>query len=120
LFEHGVFIIAAILGILKTGKIYIPLDPALPTARTSEMLRDSQAKLLLTNAKNLSQARELVQDGQLILNCDDVDPSAAAENLNRPIASQMPALILYTSESTGRPKGVLHNHRNILVEASNY
>ena len=84
------------------------------------MLQDSQAKLLLTNSHNLAQARELAQDGQLVLNCDDVDASPAAENLNQPIASQTPALILYTSGSTGRPKGVLHNQRNILVEASNY
>jgi amino acid adenylation domain-containing protein len=120
MFEHGVFIMAAILGILKTGRIYVPLDPALPDARRSEMLQDSQAKLLLTDSENLSQARQLAQDQQYVLNCDDLDITMAAENPKRNIAARAPPLILYTSGSTGRPKGVLHSHRNILLEASNY
>ena len=120
LFEHGAFVIAAILAILKTGRIYVPLDPALPAARMSEMFQDCQAKLLLADSKNLSQARQLAQDGQNVLNCDDLDITTAAGNLDRKMSAQTPALILYTSGSTGRPKGVLHSQRNILVEASNY
>src|SRR5712692_7533435 len=57
LFEQGAFIIAAILGVLKAGKIYVSLDPAFPHARTAYMLEDSQARLLLTNTKHLSQAQ---------------------------------------------------------------
>ena len=119
-FEHGAFIIAAILGILKAGKIYVSLDPALPQMATAYMLEDSQAKLLLTYTKHLSQARRLAQGGQQILNCDDVDTSIATGNLDRPIFPETCALILYTSGSTGRAKGVLHNHRNVLVETRNY
>jgi amino acid adenylation domain-containing protein len=119
LFDHGAFNIAAILGILKAGKIYVSLDPAIPQARTREMLEDSQAKLLLTDAKRFGQARELTQGGQEILNCDELNPNIASENLDLPIGPEACALILYTSGSTGRPKGVLHNHRNILVETRN-
>ena len=117
LFEHRALIIAAILGTLKAGRIYVPLDPTLPAARKAEMLQDCQAKFLLTNSKNLLQARELAEDRQVILNCDDLEVGVAAENLGRKIAADQPALILYTSGSTGRPKGVLHSHRNLLVEA---
>ena len=120
LFEHGALTIAAILGTLKAARIYVPLDPTLPAARQAAMLQDCQAKLILTNSKNLSQARELAQDGQVIVNCDDLQVDAAAENPDRKIAADQPALILYTSGSTGRPKGVLHSHRNLLVEARNY
>jgi amino acid adenylation domain-containing protein len=120
LFEHGAFLIAAILAILKAGKIYMSLDPADPDARTASMLEDSQAKLLLTDTKHLSQARQLAQGGQAILNCDDVDASIATENLDRLISPETCAFILYTSGSTGRPKGVLHNHRNVLVETRTY
>jgi amino acid adenylation domain-containing protein len=120
LFEHGAFVIAAILGVLKAGKIYMPLDPTDPYTRIGSMLEDSQAKLLLTNTKQLSQARQLAQAGQRVLNCDDLDASVATGNLDLSISPETCALILYTSGSTGRPKGVLHSHRNILVDARNY
>ena len=120
LFEHGVFIIAAILGILKAGKIYVSVDPAFPHTRAAHMLEDSQAKLLLTDTKHLFQAQQLARGVQKILNCDDLDTSIATGNLNRPVSAETCALILYTSGSTGRPKGVLHNHRHILVEMRTY
>jgi non-ribosomal peptide synthetase component F len=105
LLEQGIFIVAVILGILKAGKIYVPLDPASPHPRTAYMLEDSGARLLLTNTKHLSQAQGLAQGGQHVLDCDDVDPSIATGNLGRPISPETCALILYTSGSTGRPKG---------------
>jgi amino acid adenylation domain-containing protein len=120
LFDHGAFVIAAILAVLKAGKTYMSLDPADPDARTAYMLEDSRAKLLLTNTKHLSKARQLAQGGQAILNCDDLDAGIATGNLDRRIAPETCALVLYTSGSTGRPKGVLHNHRNILVETRTY
>ena len=84
------------------------------------MLEDSQAKLLLTDTKHLSQARQLAQGGQSILNGDDIDAGIATGNLDQLISPETCALILYTSGSTGRPKGVLHNQRNILVETRTY
>src|SRR6476646_3372602 len=100
--SRGAFVIAAILGVLKTGRIYVPLDPAVPAARTSVMLQDSQARLVLTNSQNLVHAGQLAQDGQQIINCDDVDTTEmAVGNLDRKILANTPALILYTSGSTG-------------------
>jgi amino acid adenylation domain-containing protein len=121
LFKHGAFLIAAILGVLKAGKIYMSLDPADPDSRMGSMLEDSQAKLLLTNREHLSRARQLVQErGQKILNCDDVDTNVGAGNLDLSMSPEACALMLYTSGTTGRPKGVVHSHRNILVETRNY
>lgn len=117
---HGACTIAAILGILKAGKIYVALEPEFPQARTVAMLEDAQATLLLTNTQHLTQAQQLAQAGQHIVNCDTVDTTIATDNLDQPLSPDTGALILYTSGSTGRPKGVLHNQRNILVEARNY
>ena len=120
LFEHGTFLIAVVLGVLKAAKTYVSLDPAFPHERTADMLEDSEAKLLLTNTKHLSQAHRVALGGQKIFNCDDMDPNSAGGNLDRPVSAEAGVVILYTSGSTGRPKGVLHSHRNILVETRNY
>jgi non-ribosomal peptide synthetase component F len=113
LFEEGAFIIAAILGVLKAGKIYVPLDPAFPHARMEYMLENSEARLLLTNGKHLSQAHRVAVGGQQILDCDDVDVNIDAGNLDRTISAEAGAVILYTSGSTGRPKGC-----SIVIEIS--
>src|SRR5262245_1029885 len=59
IFEHGIQVIVALLGVLKAGKIYVPLDSLYPSARLKYMLEDSQAQLVVTNNKNLSLAIEL-------------------------------------------------------------
>ena len=68
LFDHGVPFIAAILGVLKAGKFYVPLDPSYPLARLRYMVEDSQSALLLTSNKDLTLASQLVQPGCQLLN----------------------------------------------------
>lgn len=120
LLENDAPMIAAILGVLKAGKIYVPLDPALPRARIAYILENSQAGLIVTDNKHLSFARELAQDTLQLINIDEFDSSLSIENPGLSIPPDAFAWILYTSGSTGQPKGVVQTHRNALHYVMNY
>lgn len=111
---QGIPVISAIIGVLKSGKIYMPVAPWLPRARSDYMLRNSQASLMVTDSKNLLHARELIQDSMQLVNIDELDSDLSVENLNLPIQPDDLVWLLYTSGSTGQPKGVPRNHRNSL------
>jgi amino acid adenylation domain-containing protein len=119
LLEKDAVSVAAILGTLKAGKIYVPLDCSLPSERIISMLSDSQARVIVTDNKNVSLAGAFVSDGQQLLNIDDVDPRLSGANLSLSILPDALAYIIYTSGSTGKPKGVLQNHRNVLHNVMN-
>jgi len=114
LLEHGIPQLIAIFGILKSGKIYTPLDPSFPHARISFLLEDSQAGLVVTNDENLPLAEQLSQNRLSILNLDKLNPMTPSENPPGSISPDTVANIYYTSGSTGQPKGVFLNHRNLL------
>ena len=110
--ERSPELVVAILGILKAGGAYVPLDPAFPTERLALMLDDSQAAVLVADARN---AERLAGRAAAIVRIAPGVPAAArgptaAPNGSRP--SDL-AYAIYTSGSTGRPKGVLVEHRNV-------
>jgi amino acid adenylation domain-containing protein len=109
--------IAALLGVLKTGNIFVLLDPSQPDARTAQVLQDSGAGLVVTDSGLTSRARALTKKGVDLLDINMIDPSQPNDDLGLPLAGDTHAIIVYTSGSTGRPKGVLQNHRNILHNA---
>jgi non-ribosomal peptide synthetase component F len=114
LFEQGAAVIAAILGVLKAGKIYVALDPSFPRAQLTHMLDDSQAVLIVTNGTHRSLANASTQGTRHVLNIDSLDGSVADENPDCRLSPDAIAHILYTSGSTGRSKGVIQTHRNVL------
>jgi non-ribosomal peptide synthetase component F len=109
LLEKEAPLIAAILALLKTGKIYVPLDPALPRDRLRQIFAGAQAGLIVTNNRHLPCVRELAQPDCSILNLDGLASTLSTENLGLYIAPDTLACILYTSGSTGLLKGVLQN-----------
>lgn len=111
--EHDAPMIAAMLGALRAGKTYVPLDPGYPEARLSYILDHSESSALLADESNLALARRLAPAGVRVINIDRVDSVEQAIDLPN-LPPDRPAYILYTSGSTGRPKGVVQNHRNVL------
>jgi len=110
LFEHSAAMIIGVIGALKAGKIYVPLDINYPEKRLIYMLTDSEARLVLTNNANLALAENLVKNvsnNTRIINVDTLGDESplSGENVKRESSGHRLAYILYTSGSTGKPKG---------------
>jgi amino acid adenylation domain-containing protein len=118
--NHDARTIASILGVLKAGKMCVPMDPSHPQERAAYVLQDSQAQLIVTDNKNFPIARTFAQPTSRLLNVEELDTRPVVDNLGLSITPDTFAYILYTSGSTGRPKGVIHNHRNVLHNAMRY
>ncbi len=126
LFEHGADMIIGVIGALKAGKTYVPLDTAYPLKRLLYMLDNSESYLILTNQANILTAKQLTARARVkidILKIDNIiDPEASFAEFAAPLKvnPDTPAYILYTSGSTGRPKGVMQTQRNILYYTRNW
>jgi len=112
--------VAAMLGVLKAGNVYVPLDPTFPVARTAYMLEHSQAQRILTTSENRDLAKQLAGGNVPVLDVGSLDPTTSGDDLDLPVSADAPAYILYTSGSTGRPKGVVQTHRNLLHFVGSY
>jgi amino acid adenylation domain-containing protein len=106
--------IPAIMGILKAGKIYVPLDAESSDERLRSIIQDSGAKCIVVNGSSRSAVKRVCGPNTQAINADAVDDRFSAENLNLPLAPTTLASIIYTSGSTGEPKGVLEDHKYIL------
>lgn len=109
--ERSVDMLAALLGVLKAGAAYVPLDPSFPADRLQFMVDDAGIGLLLTQASlrdllPADRGATLYLDGDAAAidgeSADPLTPSTDPERL---------AYVIYTSGSTGRPKGVQIPHR---------
>jgi amino acid adenylation domain-containing protein len=105
LLDRSPDLIAALLGILKSGAYYIPMDPEYPAERVQFVLRDSAPALLLTQ-RALAGG---VDAGSLPVLCTD-DSAVLQSSDTNPVGAHSPddpIYVIYTSGSTGRPKGAL-------------
>lgn len=109
--ERSLEMIIGIIGILKSGGAYIPIDPDYPRDRIEYMLEDSRANILLTRGA-LSEGLEY--SGEIINIEEPLVYSEDKENIERVNKSSDLAYIIYTSGSTGKPKGVLIEHKAIV------
>ena len=117
--ERSPEMIIGLLGILKAGGVYVPLDPEYPQQRLSFLLQDTQMPVLLTQHRLLSRfAQQPVQlvcldrDGDTIGRQSETNPSSG-------VRGEHLAYVIYTSGSTGQPKGVLIPHRALAAHCWN-
>src|ERR1700690_3085738 len=119
LFNNRIAAISAMIGVLKAGHAYVPVDPADPSERARFILRDCEPFVLITDNDHITLARQIVPDGCQLFNVDQ--PGIDAPSVQLPVVGpDAPAYLLYTSGSTGQPKGVCQIHRNVLHFAGCY
>ncbi|MER5600610.1 non-ribosomal peptide synthase/polyketide synthase [Streptomyces sp. NPDC002265] len=87
--------VVAVLGVLKAGAAYLPVDPAYPQARIAFMLDDARPTVVIDDPATVSEG-----------DWPDTDPAVALD-------VRHPAYVIYTSGSTGRPKGVVVSHAGV-------
>ncbi len=109
--------VAGVLGILKAGAAYVPLDPAFPGERLGVMLDDAKVQVLLTDNKSL---QSLPATEAEIVSIDALEYGSLDENKSDVLQPDNLAYVIYTSGSTGKPKGVQVTHQavvNLLASA---
>ncbi|OII61502.1 hypothetical protein BJP40_05135 [Streptomyces sp. CC53] len=109
--------VVALLGVLRAGAAYVPLDPAYPQDRLAFMVRDAAPALLVTDASSADRLPAGPGTPPVLL-LDDPGTAARLEESGdvpdaSPATSDHTAYVIYTSGSTGRPKGVEVTHRNV-------
>jgi amino acid adenylation domain-containing protein len=118
--EHSIEVVYAILGVLKAGAAYVPVDPASPSERVAFMLRDMAAGRAGTLPVLVTQSRlvDTLPSGAARVVTLDADCSTlagyAVANPRAPVSPNSLAYVIYTSGSTGTPKGVMIEHRSLV------
>lgn len=112
LFKHEASMIAAMIGVLKAGKAYVPLDPRHPAERLRHILDDTSAGGLIAGEDCMELARSVAADDTRLIAAATIRPSADIVEVTRP--PEALAYVLHTSGTTGRPKGVVQNDTNVL------
>jgi amino acid adenylation domain-containing protein len=108
-------IVAAVLGVLKTGSCYVPLDPSCPARRLAIIIAKSRSSIIVTD----KTSKAALPDGDVLtVTFDEEDNSQAREPEGRPeisgFTSELPACILHVSQPHGTPKPIILTHRAVV------
>jgi amino acid adenylation domain-containing protein len=111
--ERSAQLVSALVGVVKTGAAFLPLDPEYPPGRLAYMLADSGAAVVLAQ-RHIGDL--LPESGPPVLYLDDAPtwPEPAADLCRPVLHADNAAYLIYTSGSTGRPKGAINTHRGLL------
>jgi amino acid adenylation domain-containing protein/non-ribosomal peptide synthase protein (TIGR01720 family) len=117
--EPSIEILVGILGILKTGAAFLPIDPGFPPNRIEYMLKDSSARILVSVLSEVSEVSEVseISEGIEIIDIHKIEFKGdfLTHPTQRTHLTQLNlAYIIYTSGSSGKPKGVMVEHRGLV------
>ncbi len=113
--ERSLEMIVGLLGILKAGATYVPIDPSYPEDRIEYILKDSAVAFVVTSEQSSGSLLATATFEQILL--DKEWQVIAKEPTTKQRVKHLPhhtAYVIYTSGSTGKPKGVLLTHQNVV------
>lgn len=112
--ERSVDMVVAVLGVLKTGCCYLPMDPSFPADRLEYMFEDSGATFLITESSLIKRYSGISKSSMIIDEKKTQIESLPAIRPQINISNQSLNYIIYTSGSTGKPKGVKVHHQAVV------
>ncbi|WP_440617952.1 amino acid adenylation domain-containing protein, partial [Cysteiniphilum sp. 6C5] len=111
--DKSLEMIIGILGILKSGAAYVPIDTSYPDERLKYILDDTQAALVLSQSQYVSRLQDISKASILALD-SDCYKSLSIQNLTSISTANNLAYVIYTSGTTGQPKGVMIEHSSLV------
>ncbi len=114
LMDRGVDMIAAMMGVLKAGAAYVPLDPDYPRQRLAYMVQDAQACAVVSQSHYNAHLPGAITPFIALNSLENELIAQPQSDPTTPVQASDLAYVIYTSGSTGKPKGVMVEHRNVV------
>ncbi|MET3658069.1 amino acid adenylation domain-containing protein [Sporosarcina psychrophila] len=111
--DRSINMVISLLGILKAGAAYVPIDPESPRGRVRDLIANSGISILITSQKFKEQVSDCIINIQWVEELDKTLINGFINNPNVHMSQRNVAYMIYTSGSTGKPKGVMVSHQAI-------